>query len=228
MLAHTALLIAALAGDPGPLKQDGGAPPVPPDAAQREYEERRVGFDLLPYVSGSDGNVTTSLMTVPYQGQYKRPLIGVEFYQVVGREDLAAEYRSRSSRRNVLMGIGIGVIVGGGLYVLSAPRPDVNSSFEEFSRQARARDDAVATGMAIGLGGLGLVTIGALTDPNPVDAVEARRLADEYNRRLKAGLGISGRAPLEPGPEGQAERPRVSFGAGPVPGGAVAGLAVAF
>lgn len=71
-----------------------------------------------------------------------------------------------------------------------------------------------------------LVAIGAFLPVDPLDASEARRLVDEYDRRLQEKLGPGAAGPGESPP--RADRPRVTLGVAPGQGGAMASLAIAF
>ncbi len=230
MLASAALLTAILAGEAATptAPPSDAAPPAresAPRSAQREYDDKRIGFELVPYVSGTKGSVSTTLASVPTLGRYKTPLLGVEFYEVIGREDLASAYRARNIRRGVFMFSGMALMIGGGLWVFTAPSPDVHSSFDEFSRRMSAQDDAARTGAIIAAGGLLVFGVGAFTNPHPVDVAEMRRLADEYNERMRNTLGLSAESG---GPADEGDEPRFSFRAAPASGGAVAQIAVSF
>jgi hypothetical protein len=237
MLAHAAVLIAALAGDPGQAAQApgeaqprGGASPsatprASPGPGRSEAEDRRIGFDVVLYPRHG-----ATLVTIPYQGPDRTPLVGASFYEALGRPDLVAEYRARSARRSWLIGVGAAVALGGALYTAASwpsggNDPGSPTFVEQMNRDSQRAQDAIVTGAAISAGGLVLMMIGAFTDPNPVDEVEARRLADEYNRRLEGKLGALG---TSSGAGTRPERPRVAFGAAPAPGGAMAALAVTF
>ncbi len=229
MLARAVLLIVALAGEPA-------APPdaPPPDAApaprtdrsaQLAYMDKRIAFQVVREADGADLFFPARLATVPTMGRSRTPLLGARFYEVIGRDDLASAYRVRSIRRNVLIVSGLAVALGGTVYALTAPSPDASSGVAEFTRQVRAQDRAERIAMGITAGGMLVAAIGAFTNPNPVDDGEMRRLAEEYNGRLRNTLGLSAASDFQ---ADGAERPRISFAAGAAPGGAVAGMTVAF
>ncbi len=223
MLASAALLIVALAGEPPPSQGASAAPQAAPSLLSM-YMDRRIAFAVIRLSDGPDLIFPTRLASVPTMGTTL--LLGARFYEVVGRNDLASAYRARSIRRNVLIFSGLAAVVGGTMYGITAPSPVAGAGPDEFTRQMRAQDRTQHIAMGITAGGLVLFGIGAFTNPQPVDEVEMRRLADGYNERLLNTLRLSAASDLPP--DGGAERPLVSFGAGPAPGGAMAGVTVAF
>lgn len=138
--------------------------PEPSDA----YEEQFIGFDDFGAVVTDHGLVTGTVQwSVPYEGKYTKPLAGV----------IAA----------VAIGVGQSEDCG----------PVTAPGFATcVDRNAHQGFDATAGAIALGgtlLGG-GLVWAGAAIDPNPVGTVEARQLADAYNRELRQRLGAAPRA----------------------------------
>jgi hypothetical protein len=45
-------------------------------------------------------------------------------------------------------------------------------------------------GLGLAAGGTGMLVAGFVINPNPIDAIQARKLADEYNDKLRNSLGI--------------------------------------
>ena len=121
-----------------------------------------------------------------YQGQYYRPLEGIEFYEAVNRPDLADDYRRRRNTSRALWGSAVGsMIVGGTLFGVA------NYGYDS----GKWSDSQAAI---VGWPGLGLLTVAPLIlgvvalniDHHPVEPYEARRIAGEYNRQLADELGI--------------------------------------
>ena len=177
------------------------AEPMNPADSQEDYEQRFIGFDDYGAIDPRTG--VLHKVTEPYEGKYKKPLEPAEFYRLVGRDDLAQEYVSRDTRRKTLIGAGavvaLGSLVAARVVALdSQPAPCRVGDFSTFSACASRQSDqarsGVITAAAIGVGGglvsAALIFAGVLTNPNPVDAVQMRALADRYNSRLKQQLGF--------------------------------------
>jgi len=220
-------LAAALAlGQAGPDLQappaPGGPAPSAPGAALQEYEEQHVWFEELALVSHG----SLRRWSTPFQGLYRRPLEGAEFYRVVGRADLAERFEgARSARNGVLLGIGVAMVAVPVLAFATLRREDCGGRplGDFIPCQSRNQDASTrAAGISVGALAVGSLAL-ALTwswDLHPVDAPEARRLADEHNRRLKAKLGLAaGPAP--------ALGPRLSLQVAPWRGGGTVGLGLA-
>jgi hypothetical protein len=239
MAALFALMFAAAtAAAPEPSTAAGTTPPTaaqagPGPSVQQEYEEKYIWAEDFPVVYGGHHYVGTTIGTFFFQGKYRKPLAGADLYDAIGRPDLATTYRNRLTRRYVLLGAGLALVVGGGVYALSnvsTAAPDVSLPPAEFARQAQAAQDAsrqaMTTGAVISTGGLVLGIIAALLGVDPLDASEVRRLVDEYDRRLEEKLGPGAGDPEEHAPK--VERSSFSFGVAPGQGGALASLAITF
>lgn len=175
-----------------------------PLAAEDQFDESFIGFDDFgSVVTDHHGNVTgTYQWSVPYEGRYKKPLAGADFYRKLGRADLVQEYEDRQSLKT-------GLLVGGGAVWLAT----IVATVAIASSQIQSQDCGPVTSPSFGacvqrsvathqgfdattslvfLGGAmlggGLLWAGAAIDPNPVDSVGARQLADEYNRDLRQRL----------------------------------------
>jgi hypothetical protein len=170
-------------------------------SSQEDYDQRFIGFDDFGVVDPDTGAFHT--VTQLYEGKYKKPLAAPEFYRLVGREDLAQEYARRDTRRNALMGAGLVVLLGTAVAssaVALGGQPDpcpTGFDFAAFnacvSRQSDDGHSRMVTAAAIGVGGaiFGAVLFiaGLTTNPNPVDLVQMRMLADQYNQKLKQQVG---------------------------------------
>jgi hypothetical protein len=184
--------------EPDVVPSDSALPPPPSDvpraAAQELYDEQAIGFDDFGGVVSSHGTVTGTVQwSAPYQGKYKKPLPGVDFYRAVGRPDLVKQYEDRAALRT-------GVLVGGGLAMLAGTiAATVIASGQTTTCSAIAPgsfalptctgpspvDPAVgflAVGGIVG-GGIALI-VGASIDPDPMGTVGKRELAESYNRDL--------------------------------------------
>jgi hypothetical protein len=177
---------------------DSALPPPPADVpradAQEQYDEQAIGFDDFGAVVTSHGTVSGTVQwSSPYQGKYKKPLLGADFYRAVGRADLVKQFEDRA-------GLRTGVLVGGGLAMLagtiaatviagsqtttcSAIAP---GSFALPTCTGPAPVDPALGFLAVGGivgGGIALIA-GATIDPDPMGTVGKRQLAEAYNREL--------------------------------------------
>jgi len=96
---------------------ESALPPPPADVprvdAEEQYDEQAIGFDDFGSVVTSRGTVTGTVQwSSPYQGKYKKPLVGADFYRALGRSDLVKQYEDRAALKT-------GLLVGGGLALLA-------------------------------------------------------------------------------------------------------------
>ena len=188
---------AATATAKPPLAQDGE-----PGRAQQEYARRSISMKWDPDDVEPDYYVWTSLG--------ERAVDGAEFYDAVGRADLAASVRRRRSG-------GVTALVVGGILVNAAfLYPLLNScdgSFDEvdscFESRWLTALGVAAAGFAVG--GVGLYHV---IRRDPLDPPERVGLAREYNGRLRRELGL----PQEVGQIDRADRAFVSLGLAPFVG----------
>jgi hypothetical protein len=202
VIAGTMIARGALAQSATP------APPAPPAAPQGDFDQKFIGFDDYGVIDPDTGQFRK--VTELYEGKYKKSLAPLDFYRLVGREDLAQEYQRRDARRTLLMGAGAVVALGAlaaSTAILFAGQPEqctvatgfpTPGDFAAFSAcVSRSSDEARSahiTAAAVGAGGLVLggvlLLAGAATDPNPVDLPQMRALADQYNQKLKTGMRV--------------------------------------
>ena len=147
--------------------------------AQAIYDENFIGFYASP---GDLTGAGAKLWKQPWQGAQRKLLRGASFYEAIGRHDLASRYRQNLGWKVATTVIG-SLVVGYGAY----------SAYKESSAPA---DQSILK--LEGVGGMLLVTGGAVLailpwfwSCQPIDAVEARRLAAEHNQRLKVRLGLA-------------------------------------
>jgi len=183
---------------PDVVPSDSALPPPPADVplaeAQEQYEQQAIGFDDFGGVVTEHGVVKGTVQwSSPYQGKYKRPLEGVDFYRALGRQDLVKQYEDRSALKT-------GLLLGGGLTALagliaatvmassqiSTCTPSPPGSFALPTCTTPAPVDPALGWLAVGgIVAGGVVTIvGAGINPDPVGDVGKRQLAESYNREL--------------------------------------------
>lgn len=197
---------AAQAAAPAPPSAPAPAPDANLRAAQARYAQEQLGFGSFAELS------VLGVVPVegPYEGSMQRRLSMPEFFEKVGRPDLAARYVTRASVRDALTVGGAAVVVLG--LVTAGALLDARSGDCLTSSCSATHSDQVAAALAGGGGALlggGLIAGGLLVDPMPVGDQEARDLARDHNQKLKASLGLSLRAPSTQG--GPAVSLRVSF-----------------
>jgi hypothetical protein len=159
--------------------------------AQEKYDREFVWFENWAAVSANSG-VVMSTWSVPYQGKYKKNIDGPEFYEVVGRHDLAEEYRSSDHWKTGWM-IGGGVLtLGGAALMVTSLMTMGGCDIDDTACEDSSMNQLIAGSAAMVGGGIGFL-VSAAINPHPVDLAEARRLADEHNQKLKKDLGLAAR-----------------------------------
>lgn len=200
----------------------------------KQFEERGIWMQGYAAVDSSSGRVV-STWSVPMKGKYGEALVGREFYEYVGKPDLAALYKKRQTTRNIIAASSAVVLAGGAAYWgLSLQETaatykgqgspcwefldqDYNATdeFRSCKKEIDAHNAAVTLvgGSLVGVGSVGLM-VPLFMSPHPIKPNERSRLVDEYNQALVKELGLSARAdaPVEP-------RVAASAWAGPDGGG---------
>jgi hypothetical protein len=195
MSAVTLALLAALTTAQGQTPATAAPPAAAPAAptlgaaeAQDAYERRFLAFEDFTLVNVRTGAQVGGGANI-VQGRYKRPVEPGEFYDLVGRQDLATTYRERNGTRT-------GLFVGAGaLGLLSLP---VGMGMAALNRDLFV--PGLVTGMVGLTAGVGLFFAAVLMNPNPSELHEMREMADVHNRKLRQELG------LQEEPERQQER----------------------
>jgi hypothetical protein len=147
---------------------------------------------------------------VPVMGPYAKKLEWEEFYQKVGRQDLADTYHSHWIRRNALYwsGIGVAVLTGlvgavataaastGALFFMFWGIRNASSSSSPVSPTILGIGALVAapivgtlvTMVAVGAG-VAMTWVGVLLPLQPVELHEVKAMADEHNQKLEGASG---------------------------------------
>lgn len=144
----------------------------------------------------------------PFRGKYQEQISWSVFYEQVGGKNL----RYRYNRNRVLKWSGM--LLAPGVFYLGLAQP--------WRDGALKYDDKAAGNVALTFVGvsLGMCSGGYYLSPHPASLAESRRLADEYNRRLKERLGLA----VVPDRE-----TRIVVGFAPtIEGGGVIGVSVGF
>jgi hypothetical protein len=195
-----------------------------PTRPQIDYDLNYIGFDDFLVVGPHFG---AQRWTIPYEGKFKKPLDGAAFYEKLGRQDLVQSYESRSRLRTGLMIAGVAVAAGGIAYAtigMASNHLDCgNLSSPGFSACVAHGANFDATPLIIGgvvtLVGGGVFLGGASINPDPVDVVQMRQLAEQYNESLRGNAMNS-----DPEPASGPSSPEVRLAVSPVLGGSGGGL----
>lgn len=182
---------AAAAPADGEPELDGLSP-----GARREYEEEYLTVeDQIVVIRGDSRRVQTV-----YQGKDRQPIRDDDFFRLVGRPEQADFYDHQGKREAGLVAGGMvaliagGVIAGQALVAESCHEEVTSPRFADCVRQNAYRDRSppfLATTLV--LGGLGMMVSVLVTHQRPPPPDEIRRLANEYNRRLRERLGATSR-----------------------------------
>ena len=156
-----------------------------------------------------------------FRGRRAQELASPEFYQMVGRDDLASSY---TRRRYAMYGA---FIAGGAAFVTAAALTVINESDYEPCNMIEGPGGLtcvnqhnhslapILVALGVGLVGVGVGTY-LYRSPQPIDENDAKALADAYNRQLRGKLGLV------------ADRPRLrDVTVTPYAGGAASGVTMA-
>jgi hypothetical protein len=206
------------------------AAPVPSAAALAEYRDNVIFFseeewaEVLVYGHGHGpahvpmlhghhhrhlmtGRVTIRRTVHAMRGELRENIDGPGFYDIVGRPDLAARYRSRRKLGTVggivVMGVGVGATAYGVMRIFDHELVDLGCDPSSpgwdacLERERAARDEAdrkLHIGIGIGVAGIIVISGGyALWRKlrrDPYSEHTRRGLADRHNRLLRERLGI--------------------------------------
>lgn len=234
--------VSATAGS-GPAAGETAPPGAGEPAPRLTAEQAQAAYDAqyLEFQDRSQHGATRS-WTLPRQGKAGSPVDGETFYRLVGREDLAGQYRGNDRKRTTIRVVGVTIAIGVPLLALATahqkncgPEPSVNDPnfgtvSAAYSACSASNDQARLTSYLLaGLGagaGLAIAIVGGNSVAvHPVGAGEAQRLGEEYNKKLREQLDLE-QAP-RPRPRPGVE-PIVALSVIPLRGGGALGLALEF
>jgi|JI6StandDraft_1071083.scaffolds.fasta_scaffold20023_4 hypothetical protein len=165
------------------------------------------------------GSVTSNRVIHAKRGEQRESIDGADFYDAVGRPDLASSYRNRRNLR-IGFGIGAGALVVFGLYEFwkssslhddtidnnDCPLGDgyiacVERDYVADQELLDESDSRFRTGLiGIGAGVIIGVIVQRYVRSHPVSDDERRFLVTKYNRSLRERLGIPEPRILDVGP----------------------------
>jgi hypothetical protein len=187
-----------------------GLPPGPPADPQAEFDHHYLAFEDWVAYNIRTG-VVVNTWSKPVEGKYRKPLSYGDFYDRVGRSDLADRYRTR---RNLKIGFAVGGGVGiiAGLGALIGQFRSNSQSFDSCvlghvggdCNLESGNGGYVAGGILIGAGTIAIISAFAVP-LQPAQPYEAREMADQYNTKLRNQLQ------LDAAPSAPASGPNVSL-----------------
>lgn len=182
-------------------------------------DEYATHIDVRDYGHRLTGTVRTVRNAVPIRGLQRERLAPVDFYDTVGRPDLAGEYQRERRMQRVVGGVSAGTfglsLVFAGIAmmkVMTGPdftacdifSPTWEACNADVDRRARinsieARNWAIGAGVAF-VGSLVFAGIYRSIDPHPVSESERRVLAHDHNERLRRELRLPRKRPVSLSP----------------------------
>jgi len=179
------------------------------EGAEYKFRQEAISFGDEIAVISDGKSISTVRNVVAYQGDIKRKLAGRDFYETVGREDLAEAYDSRRTKAYLGLFGGAAVMVGGtALFATNAFGAGNCDFFSDTYDQCKAdytaqhRPYAVA-GAMLAIGGTIGMGIGAYLfyHRHPISNSEIYDLGAQYNAQLRQKYGL---------PVSQLRKPRKS------------------
>jgi len=148
------------------------------ELAELKYRRRAIRFGEALAISANGTTTSVSRAWTIHQGDLDEELKPVDFYQAMGRPDLAAQYTSR--RHHAIGGFivsGVGVLAELSVLITSH---DKDTSF------------SIATLVVANLAIFGGAFYGIHYSNNlhPIEENDAKAMADAYNQRLRRELGL--------------------------------------
>jgi hypothetical protein len=199
------------------------APPAPTPAAppadpQAEWDHHFLSFEDWVAYNVHTGAIINA-WSKPVEGKYRKPISYADFYERVGRADLADRYRTR---RNVKIGLGVvgALAMLGGFIAIGVQFKANSDAFDSCvdnhvfgpgtagncMLNSAGNDGYIAGGVLLGAGFIGILAA-IITPVQPAPPYEAREMADQYNKKLRDELGLDRPAPAATPPSTPATTP---------------------
>jgi len=181
------------------------------EVAEQQYRRDAIGFGDQVTVSGGDGSaVHAGRDWYVTRGELKVPVAETEFYELVGRPDLAAAHRATWTKTRAFVtggGVLLGVAAASGFAWIWKRSAGVRGSADDscnlgdpgwfeceqeadaaIARDARPYAIAGAITAVAGLTSLGIAL--HIFRRHPVSETEAKAVTDEHNQQLRKRLGL--------------------------------------
>ncbi|MEL6548282.1 MAG: hypothetical protein AAFQ82_26895, partial [Myxococcota bacterium] len=147
------------------------------EGALAEYEKR-----ALFAAQDADGD-----WAPPLQGDAIEPMGHATFYEMVGRDDLASDYRFKRAIRTGIIGTGGAIALGSLIYGLSGGGGSIETDGRGEEEGNGERYAIAVTGVLVGTG-IGILSV--LVEAQPVSVNERAELTERYNASLMEELGL--------------------------------------
>jgi len=162
------------------------ARPGPSVQLLREYERKAIHWKDGIRVVQTEYGVSSSRIETVHLGRYGKALSPGEFYDAVGRSDLADEYRTNNGLKWGLgMGLGAALVIGGLVWMVSPV-------FDDEPGDTKAPLIGGSVLMGLGLTG---VMVALFLNVDKHDIGDKKRMSDGYNDQLRRRMGIPERVP---------------------------------
>lgn len=187
-VALTTQVVANLAVQIGAVRPPIEAPPAPPPAPVNE-ELRAREIAEVRYATESIGKDARGRR---YHGELKTRLTRPVLYDLVGRDDLAKNYRDNSKAAKTAFVVGL-VLIGSATILASAALTTTTLDAETLETECAdtCTQFAVASvGVAVSGGIVLAVAAHYRSKRDPNTEADVDNLADEYNQKLRRQLGL--------------------------------------
>lgn len=186
-------------GAPGqvvPARRASGArPPRRPDAARGQYARRLVAIQWAP---GDEDGPHFYMGT----GKARREVSGADFYDTVGRPDLATTFRWRKGGGTVAL-VFAGIALNAALFVVVLDCMELDlfgTGADEWDSGCDNYEwaDPAAAGLFLGSAGLSALGFALILNRDPLGDGRKPLLVHKHNLRLRHELGLPASAGNEP------------------------------
>jgi len=189
-----------------------------------QYKRRHIGFSRFKWIGR--GGVEEESWGEPYLGDGKNSLELLNFYGLVGQQEMIDRYHLRGRFKLGLIISGTVTAVAGVIMVFVGAIPAAMTDYENCISEASwggcdewGKHDADWTVFGVGMGslavGIGAMVVGIVLDRRPTTREEEYRFAAEHNRALRKKLGLPDKPdedlPRESQQGAQATPPRVAL-----------------
>lgn len=162
---------------------------------RQQFDDQALGFEDTIVFNAYNGMIMNRYSD-PVVGRYRRPIKWNDFYTMVGRQDLASKY---STRRATKIGLGVagglalvasfGAIAAGVVVNDATFKSCLDMPMHGYCPTTTSVAGYAAGGVLMGAGFIS-VLLAIVLPRQPAQAWETRQMAEGYNQRLAASLGL--------------------------------------